>query len=192
MLGRGSGTTSGAPLKNPSYIVAGYDNATCAIDDDGVTCWGRSSGPGDQASPIVQDLPTDLSFTSASKRVVTQYLQTTSASQNISTLDVINTSDDHKPSEGYCVVAQAREDQPVLGSNVPSMGRLSLTSSDLESIFEIAPWSGPAMLTIQGDSTFDLMSKLESPSGLVSNTNCVRDNRVLNLEGFDSTYLMFA
>ena len=47
------------------------------------------------------------------------------------------------------------------------------------------------MLTVLGNSTFDLMSKLESPSGLVSNTNCVRENRVLNLEGFDSNNLSY-
>ena len=63
------------------------------------------------------------------------------------------------------------------------MGRLSLIFGK--------PWSGPAMLTVLGNSTFDLMSKLESPSGLVSNTNCVRENRVLNLEGFDSNNLSY-
>ena len=35
------------------------------------------------------------------------------------------------------------------------------------------------------------MSKLESLSGLVSNTNCVRENRVLNLEGSDLNNLSF-
>ena len=175
------------PVTNPSKLYAAGQFGMCVLDDNGLQCWG-----GDEDS--VTELPTDLSFTSSGRRVVTQYLQTTSASQNISTLDVINTSDRSQTFRGILRGESGEKvglDQPVLGSNVPSMGRLSLTSSDLEDIFEIAPWSGPAMLTIQGDSTFDLMSKLESPSGLVSNTNCVRDNRVLNLEGFDSDNLSY-
>ena len=175
------------PVTNPSKLYAAGQYGMCVLDDNGLQCWG-----GDEDS--VTDLPTDLSFTASGRRVVTQYLQTTSASQNISTLDVINTSERSQTFRGILRGGSGEKvglDQPVLGSNVPSMGRLSLTSSDLESIFEIAPWSGPAMLTIQGDSTFDLMSKLESPSGLVSNTNCVRDNRVLNLEGFDSDNLSY-
>ncbi len=173
-------------LINPSRILDASRDSTCALDDTGVVCWGLEDD--------VKSIPFDLSFSSWSKRVVTQYLQTTSASQNISTLDVINTSERSQTFRGILRGGSGEKvglDQPVLGSNVPSMGRLSLTSSDLEDIFEIAPWSGPAMLTIQGDSTFDLMSKLESPSGLVSNTNCVRDNRVLNLEGFDSDNLSY-
>ena len=47
------------------------------------------------------------------------------------------------------------------------------------------------MLEVRGESTFDVMSKLSSPSGLVSNTNCVREDRVLNIEGFDSNNMSY-
>ena len=41
------------------------------------------------------------------------------------------------------------------------------------------------MLEVKGPGTFDLMTKFTSPSGLVSNTNCVRQERVHNIGGFD-------
>jgi hypothetical protein len=47
------------------------------------------------------------------------------------------------------------------------------------------------MLEVNGSARFDLMSKLQSPSGLISNTNCVRQDRVHNLEGFDSDNLTY-
>ena len=85
MLGRGSGTTSGAPLKNPSYIVAGYDNATCAIDDDGVTCLLG------QAIRQVRSCTSPLISPSPRPASVWSPVPADDASQNISTLDVINT-----------------------------------------------------------------------------------------------------
>ena len=42
------------------------------------------------------------------------------------------------------------------------------------------------MLEVKGKSNFDVMTKLTSPSGLVSNTNCVRQGEVHNIEGMDS------
>ena len=47
-------------------------------------------------------------------------------------------------------------------------------------------WNGPAMLEVKGTGDFELMTKLRSPSGLISNTNCVRRGEVHNIEGFDS------
>ena len=50
------------------------------------------------------------------------------------------------------------------------------------------------MLEVSATGTFELMTKLTSPSGLISNTNCVRSNYVQNLEGQDSdnfTYIRF-
>ena len=46
--------------------------------------------------------------------------------------------------------------------------------NDIETAFNIDPWSGPARLEVKGPGTFALMTKLTCPSGLVSNTNCVR------------------
>ncbi|MBT4492414.1 MAG: hypothetical protein HOC70_04160, partial [Gammaproteobacteria bacterium] len=77
------------------------------------------------------------------------------------------------------------------GNAIASQGRVLLTATDLESLFGIEAWSGPAMLEVSGTAEFDLMSKLTSPSGLVSNTNCVRLSRVHNVEGFDSANMTF-
>ena len=66
--------------------------------------------------------------------------------------------------------------------------------NDIETAFNIDPWSGPARLEVKGPGTFDLMTKLTSPSGLVSNTNCVVQERVYNIGGFDQadvTYIRF-
>ena len=52
----------------------------------------------------------------------------------------------------------------------------------------------PCYVEVKGSGTFDLMTKLTSPSGLVSNTNCVRQERVHNIGGFDQadvTYIRF-
>ena len=43
------------------------------------------------------------------------------------------------------------------------------------------------MLEISGRHPFELMTKLTSPSGLISNTNCVREDQVHNIGGFDQT-----
>ena len=47
------------------------------------------------------------------------------------------------------------------------------------------------MLQFRGESSFDVISKRIIPSGLVSNTNCVREDRVLNIEGFDSDNMSY-
>ena len=47
------------------------------------------------------------------------------------------------------------------------------------------------MLEVKGTGSFDLMTKLTSPSGLVSNTNCVRQERVHNIGGFDQTDITY-
>ena len=43
------------------------------------------------------------------------------------------------------------------------------------------------MLEVSGTESFELMTKLTSPSGLISNTNCVRQNQGHNIGGFDQT-----
>ena len=182
-------------LINPSSVYAAGQFGSCALDDNGLQCWGSEvSDAHSEKDRSLEELPNDLSFASSGQRVVTQYLQTTSASQNITSLNVVNSSDRSQTFRGILHSGSGEKvgaDEPVLGSDIPPMGRLVLDSNDLETIFGIEPWRGPYMLTIRGDSTFDLMSKLESPSGLVSNTNCVRDNRVLNLEGFDSNNMSY-
>ena len=122
-----------------------------------------------------------------------QFLQTTSASANITSLHVLNTSD--REQSFRALMYDGNGDRiggtPLIGDPVPPMGRIVLTSEDIEGLFNTEPWKGPAMLEVRGESSFDLMSKLISPSGLVSNTNCVREDRVLNIEGFDSNNMSY-
>ncbi len=87
--------------------------------------------------------------------------------------------------------AQLGETNVSLTPEVVANGRVILTASDLETSFGVAPWSGPAMLKVKGSAGFDLMTKLQSSSGLVSNTNCVRENAVHNIEGTTSTNQTF-
>ena len=50
------------------------------------------------------------------------------------------------------------------------------------------------MLEIEANSDFQVMIKLRSPSGFVSNSNCVTTDKVHNIEGFeqnDRTYVRF-
>ena len=124
----------------------------------------------------------------------TQYLQTNSISKNLTSLHVINTASEAQTFTGTLFAGtggQLGAAGVELGGEVAPGGRLVLTSSDLEQVFSVSPWAGPAMLEVSGSATFEMMAKLESPSGLVSNTNCVRESRVMNIEGFDSDNLTF-
>ncbi len=123
------------------------------------------------------------------------YLMTTSAGANLTTLHIINSS---SGPQSFTGTLYNRDGEQMGASNLPlhngtvaSQGRLRLASADLEELFEIEPWAGPAMLEVNGTTSFDLMSKLQSPSGLISNTNCVRQDMVHNLEGFDSDNLTY-
>ena len=124
----------------------------------------------------------------------TQFLHTTSSSRNVTRLEIVNSS----PIEQQFTATLINRDGDILGPTdislgnaVPANGRLLMTSEDIENRFGVSLWTGPAILEVQGQSTFELMSKLISPSGLVSNTNCVRRDRVLNIEGFNSSNLTY-
>jgi len=123
------------------------------------------------------------------------YLMTRSTSTNLTTLHIINSSNGPQSFKGTLYNADGQQlgsaNLPLHNGTVPSHARLRLTSADLEILFNIDTWSGPAMLEVNGTTSFNLMSKLQSPSGLISNTNCVRQDIVHNLEGFDSDNLTF-
>lgn len=125
----------------------------------------------------------------------TQYLMTTSTSANVTTLHIINTSEEQQSFTGTLYNRDGDRlgdaSQALHSTPVASRGRVTLNATDLETTFGVEPWSGPAMLEVTGSASFELMSKLISPSGLVSNTNCVRDTRVLNIEGPDSVNRTF-
>jgi len=124
----------------------------------------------------------------------TQFLQTNSASANISQVHIVNTSSEEQNFVGTLFNGDGEQlgtGEQALGASVASKGRLVLASDDLEVLFGTTTWKGPAMLEISGDASFAVMTKLESPSGLVSNTNCVRQDRSVNIEGFESDVLTF-
>ena len=119
------------------------------------------------------------------------YLQTTSTSQNVSLTHLVNTSDTEQQLTGTLFGSDGAQlgeaNQPLHSGTIPSKGRVIISSEDIESAFNISPWSGPAMLEVNGTDSFELMTKLTSPSGLISNTNCVREDQVHNIGGFDQT-----
>lgn len=128
----------------------------------------------------------------------TMYLMTTSNSNNVSTLHILNTSAEARSYTGTLYNSDGERlgdaDQALSSATVPAGGRLKLTAPDLETIFGVEAWKGPAMLDVSSSGSFDLMAKLVSPSGLVSNINCVRQTQVHNVEGADSpnmTYVRF-
>ncbi|MBT4161384.1 MAG: hypothetical protein HOC70_16030 [Gammaproteobacteria bacterium] len=131
-------------------------------------------------------------------KTATQYLQTTSASANFTRLHIVNSSTSSQSFTGSLYQQNGDQlgstDQALSSASVASLGRLILTSADIETLFGVSAWSGPAMLEVKGSADFELMAKLVSPSGLISNTNCVRTDQVHNIEGFDSsdvTYVRF-
>jgi len=119
------------------------------------------------------------------------YLQTTSTSQNVSATHLVNTSDVEQQLTGTLYGSDGSQvglaNQPLHSGTIPAKGRVIISSEDIESAFNISPWSGPAMLEVSGTNSFELMTKLTSPSGLISNTNCVRQDQVHNIGGFDQT-----
>ncbi|MFT7219726.1 MAG: hypothetical protein ACI8Z1_001341 [Candidatus Azotimanducaceae bacterium] len=147
----------------------------------------------DAGSDMDNDGQTNLEeFLAAPK--ATQFLQTTSASINDTRIHIVNSSSSAQNFIGTMFRDNGQrmgEWEVSLGASVPAYGRLILSSQDLESLFGIEAWKGPAMLEVRGSDSFELMAKLASPSGLISNTNCVRSDRVLNVEGFNSVNTTF-
>jgi hypothetical protein len=140
-------------------------------------------------SDIDQDGTGDNADPDASSNGVA-YLMTTSTSHNITSLHLVNSSSVPQRFLGTLFSGDGDQlgasNQELHTAVVEPQSRVILTSSTLESIFGVSAWQGPAMLEVSGTGKFDLMSKLTSPSGLISNTNCVVENSVHNVEGFDS------
>lgn len=164
-------------------------------DEDGIpnvfeTVIGSDPGTADADGDADNDGQTNLEEFNALPGA-TQYLQTTSSSANITSIHIINTSDSAQSFTGSLYIGdgsrQGSLNTLLSTSSVPSKGRLILKSSDLETLFGVSAWRGPAMLVVKGAGSFEMMAKLISPSRLTSNTNCVREDRVLNIEGFDKT-----
>lgn len=75
-------------------------------------------------------------------------------------------------------------------SAIGAYARTTFTSEEVSALFG-ETWTGPAMLEVYGEDSFSLMIRLASPSGLVSNTNCVTEDVVHNLDGFESDDLSY-
>ena len=155
----------------------------------------KAGGEVSAATPTNFDGDTVTLTEPVSATTATQFLMTTSDSANITTLHIVNQAEEAKSFTGTLYNGDGDQlgsaDVPLGAAAVPAKGRLTLGASDLELLFNATPWKGPAMLELKGSATFSLMSKLISPSGLISNTNCVRDTRVLNIEGADSEDMTF-
>jgi len=126
------------------------------------------------------------------------YLVTTPASNNISEVHIINPSDNSQNYTGTLYSSSGKQVGPnsvaLHGGSIRAQGRLILSSSQIADLFDTLPWQGPAMLEISADSDFKVMIKLKSPSGFISNTNCVTTDSVHNIEGADQrdrTYIRF-
>ena len=139
-----------------------------------------------------------LAFSQEPSNLSRAFLVTTSQSVNDTSTHIINTSSGPQTYVGTLF----NQDGEQLGNGsviinpapVLSRARLILSAKDLEGIFSVPPWIGPAVLEVESTGTFDIMTKLSSPSGLVSNTNCVRSGSVHNIEPFNSetlTYIRF-
>ena len=123
------------------------------------------------------------------------FLQTSSLSENESLSHIINTSDISQSFLGTLYNSDGSRlgdaDQVLNPEPIAPKSRLVLDSADIEAIFGIAAWDGPAVLEVRGDEAFNLVTKLKSPSGLVSNTNCVTKEQVHNVLGYDKTDLSY-
>ena len=168
---------------------ADYDDDNDGIPDSYEVLMGYDPLVDDSSADADNDGETNRAEYEALPRA-TQFLQNSSASPNVALLHLINTSDSEQNFRGTLFNNNGARLGPAhqsLGASVPARGRLILDSQDLESIFGLNPWKGPAMLEVTGAGSFSAMSKLVSPSGLISNSNCVREDRVLNIDGADSS-----
>ena len=155
---------------------------------------------GGDSTPLEADqCQSGLNSVHSDKTVIGRmFLQTTSSSNNVSFTHIINNSDQ---SLEFIGTIYGSDGTQLGGKNVSLNvdqirpgGRLVLASETLEDIFLIDPWTGPAMIEVRAANSFRVMTRLRSPSGLVSNTNCVTTDQVDNVLGFDEsdmTYIRF-
>jgi len=134
----------------------------------------------------------------ANSETLRAYLMTSPASNNFSEVHIINTSESPQQFTGTLFSGDGSQvgagSVTLHDSFIQPQGRLILSSADIADLFDTVPWQGPAMIEVFSDSDFKIMVKLRSPSGFVSNTNCVAKNTVHNIEGADqrdATFIRF-
>jgi len=165
-------------------------------DNDGVGNNLDSDDDGDGVLDQLDAFPLDATKTgviedpdSSNSYLGRSYHMTSSQSPNLSETQIINSSDSPQAFTGTLYhksgVQLGAANVALHAGTISSQGRVILSATDLEALFEVDPWTGPAILDIQGTLEFDVMSKL-SRNGRVTNTNCVRSGNVQNVEGSDS------
>ena len=89
---------------------------------------------------------------------------TNSASKNVSETHVINTGESASSISGSLYSGSGEEiGSGVIASDIPPGGRAIFSAADLEQTLGAETWRGPAMLELQSEQTFNLMTKLTSP-----------------------------
>ena len=190
--------------------IANSDQLDTDLDGDGDVCDNDDDGDGvldaDDAFPqdALEWSDTDGDGIGDNQDLVNSgsylgraYHMTASTSPNLSEVHIINTSGSALSFTGtlfHKSGSQLGDSNVALHEGVIApQGRLILSTTDIEQLFNELPWTGPAILDVRSSDQFALMTKL-SRNGRVTNTNCVRTGNVHNVEGNDSldvTYIRF-
>jgi hypothetical protein len=166
-------------------------------DNDGVGNNVDSDDDGDGVLDHLDAFPLDATRTgegSSNSYLGRSYHMTNSQSPNLSETHIINSSGSAQAFTGTLYHKSGDQlgaaNVALHAGTINSQGRVILSATDLQTLFNVEPWTGPAILDIQGIMEFDVMSKL-SRNGRVTNTNCVRSGNAQNVEGSDSTDIAY-
>jgi len=166
-------------------------------DNDGVGNNVDSDDDGDGVLDHLDPFPLDATRTgqdSSNSYLGRSYHMTNTQSPNLSETQIINSSGSAQAFTGTLYhksgVQLGAANVALHAGTINSQGRVILSATDLQTLFDVEPWTGPAILDIQGTMEFDVMSKL-SRNGRVTNTNCVRSGNAQNVEGSDSTDIAY-
>jgi len=166
-------------------------------DNDGVGNNVDSDDDGDGVLDQLDSFPLDATRTgqdSSNSYLGRSYHMTNSQSPNLSETQIINSSGSAQAFTGTLYHKSGDQlgaaNVALHAGTINSQGRVILSATDLQTLFDVEPWTGPAILDIQGTMEFDVMSKL-SRNGRVTNTNCVRSGNAQNVEGSDSTDIAY-
>ncbi|MDE0371046.1 MAG: spondin domain-containing protein [Rhodospirillales bacterium] len=111
----------------------------------------------------------------------------------VSELHIVNTSDSDLRFSGTLYSAEGTRlgeaGQALSDAATAANSRLILTSWDIEERFGIGAWVQPAMLEIHADvenaPVVAMIRQYSGPGGLATNVNCVTEDAVHNIEGYD-------
>mgnify|MGYP003969423343 CR=1 FL=1 len=166
-------------------------------DNDGVGNNVDSDDDGDGVLDHLDPFPLDATRTgqdSSNSYLGRSYHMTNTQSPNLSETQIINSSGSAQAFTGTLYHKSGDQlgaaNVALHAGTINSQGRVILSATDLQTLFDVEPWTGPAILDIQGTMEFDVMSKL-SRNGRVTNTNCVRSGNAQNVEGSDSTDIAY-